>query len=67
MTLDEAIEILKKFFDQAACTFDATSAFAFRLGIEALERIRDSRKMLKDFGAKVPSDLLPSETKELIT
>ena len=42
MTLEEAIEILKSFHDQAACTLDAVSALAFRLGIKALERWRSN-------------------------
>ena len=60
MTLDEAIEVLKTFHDQAACHLDATSANAFQLGIEALKQILWQRKEI--FADKIR--LLPGETNE---
>jgi len=54
MNLQEAIEILKEFHDKAANYLDATSAKAFQLGIEALERIRDDRK--GTFTMQLPSE-----------
>ena len=43
MTIDEAIRILETFHDQSACTLDATSANAIRLGIEALKWVEKER------------------------
>ncbi len=65
MTPDEAIEKLKKYHDQAACKFDAESAFAFQLGIEALERIRKIREVPYIDWLQSMSEIrrvLPSET-----
>jgi len=43
MNIPKAIEILITFHDQAACTLDATSANAFKLGIEAMKLIQRLR------------------------
>ena len=60
MRLEEAIEILKGFYDQAACTLDAAAAFAFKLGIEALKEI----KWLRESQVLRGDELLPGETEE---
>lgn len=60
MTIDEAIEILETFHDQAACTLDAASANAFKLGIEALKSIM----LLRSFTPGFPHALLLGETEE---
>ena len=65
MTLDEAIKQLQG-MQPSQETLAIREAFnyekAVRLGIEALERIRDARKTLAEFGYVVPPDKLPSET-----
>ena len=60
MELEEAIEILKTFHDHAACFFDAISAAAFQLGIEAMQR--DEKNRLID--NHPDQALLPSEMRE---
>jgi len=47
VTPEEAIKILAKFHDKAACSFDASSALAFQLGIEALGREKLLREMVR--------------------
>ncbi len=60
LTIDEAIKILETFYDQAACTLDAISANAFKLGIEALKVY----KMSQASGWYPPGYRLPGETEE---
>ena len=64
MTIDEAVEILKTFHDKAACSLDASSAFAFQLGIEALEKQKALRRKWYHFHTLLEfvTALLPSET-----
>lgn len=60
MTIDEAIEILRKFDDMAQMEYISDLPKAIRLGIEALRRIPLYRKgMFTGLG-----DKLPGETEE---
>jgi len=60
MTIDEALKILDDLDEICDPITYANSKKAIKLGIEALERVKDCRKVLCNLGQK----RLPGETKE---
>ena len=60
MKLDEAIEILEQPFPRPVTRRKGTYTEAIKLGIEALKRVRDCRKVID-----IPlTNLLPGETRK---